>query len=407
MDVKLLDPAVKLLSEKTLKAFTEERPAKLWSLHKTSTIADALQVLGEHRILSVPVVDDKGEYAGCLSVGDVLSGLTSGLTATLGHTWVEKIDELTLEEFNGAVQDFLKEPLSIMYHAGDLWLKNDPSGTLMSVVTEGFKIHEPPVHHRIFVCDPELNQRRTSVDKTTVVNIPTGSLDSKCTGFRPTQVVSQFDVVNLLWQHKAELGEVVNKTVDELGLCLGTAFTVSAGMRTLAAFEQMAIDRKNGLAVVGKDGELLANLSVGDLRGLDSETFGLLLLPVADFIAVRRGKGPSPAEALKGARPDGAAEGDWAKVLKDLPAHTVRPSTTLGEMLDILMSRVLHRVYVVDEKNHPTSVITLADTLRCFTQAAKPIKDLHHKLREADIEELEDWSEDEEEDDDAEEEEAK
>lgn len=401
-DVRLLEPVVKMFQDKTLKSFTDERPAKLWSLYKTSTIAEALQVLGDNKILSVPVVDDKGEYAGCLSVGDVLSGLMSGLSATLGHTWVERIDTLNLDEFNEAVKEFLNEPLSIMYHAGDLWLKNDPSGNILSVITEGFKIHEPPVHHRIFVCDPELNQKRRSVDKTTVVNIPTGSLDAKSTGFRPTQVVAHSDVIKLFYQHKDEFPEVMKKTVDELGLCMGAAFTVSVDSRTLAGFEQMAIDHKNGLAVVDKDGKLLANLSVGDLRGLTAETFGLLLLPVGDFIAVRRGMGPSVADALKGARPEGAAQGEWATVLKDLPAHSVTPSTTLETLLETLVTRTLHRAYVVDEHNHPVSVITQADVLRTLTAPMRPLKDLHHHMREANIDEGEEEVEmsDEDEDED-------
>ena len=34
-----------------------------------------MQVLSENKILSVPVLDSEGEYAGCISIGDILRGI--------------------------------------------------------------------------------------------------------------------------------------------------------------------------------------------------------------------------------------------------------------------------------------------------------------------------------------------
>lgn len=57
-------------------------------------------------------------------------------------------------------------------------------------------------------------------------------------------------------------------------------------------------------AAPGKGAPLLANLSVSDLRGLTPETFGLLALPVGEYLSVRSGKGVTPTEALQGEFPD-------------------------------------------------------------------------------------------------------
>lgn len=42
----------------------------------------------------------------------------------------------------------------------------------------------------------------------------------------------------------------------------------------------------SGAPVVSDSGELIANLSISDLRALTSEHFGVLALPVAEFLAV-------------------------------------------------------------------------------------------------------------------------
>jgi CBS domain-containing protein len=42
-----------------------------------------LQTLGDNKILSVPVLDDEGEYLGAFSVGDVLRVLMQGECCSL------------------------------------------------------------------------------------------------------------------------------------------------------------------------------------------------------------------------------------------------------------------------------------------------------------------------------------
>ncbi len=43
------------------------------------------------------------------------------------------------------------------------------------------------------------------------------------------------------------------------------------------------------MGVTDADGKLVGNLSLSDLRGLDQDHFGLLLLPVSEMIAILQG----------------------------------------------------------------------------------------------------------------------
>jgi CBS domain-containing protein len=56
---------------------------------RADTSTSLAQVLDKLHVLSLPVVDEDGEYAGCISVGDVLRGLMKG--AHLAHLAAESM----------------------------------------------------------------------------------------------------------------------------------------------------------------------------------------------------------------------------------------------------------------------------------------------------------------------------
>jgi hypothetical protein len=102
-------------------------------------------------------------------------------------------------------------------------------------------------------------------------------------------VVSQSDLVKLLWEHKEALELAKTLTVEELGLVYNAVFTVSAETTVLEAYHHMCMDHKSCMGVTDADGKLVGNLSLSDLRGLDQDHFGLLLLPVSEMIAILQG----------------------------------------------------------------------------------------------------------------------
>ncbi|KAF8072382.1 CBSCBS2 [Scenedesmus sp. PABB004] len=362
--------ALEFLKQQHLGPLLSAVNQNLVKLNKWDTVGKALQVLGTTNVLSAPVLDEDGEYFGCLSVNDLLKSLYKVLAADDAE-WFEKIDAITPARMVEVATTFSKQTVDKIQHAGDLWLLNaDDASTLLDAVMESFRIQDRAVHHRLFVCSNAHEQKSNTMAGTTVINITPGSERLSASGLNVTHVVSQSDVVKLLWANKAVLGGALNQTVEQLELDAGKAFSVPASMTALEAFSQMARDHKSSVGVVDPaGGKLLGNLSVSDLRGLAVEDFPLLLLTVGEYIAARRGlPALSKADALAGKRAEAATSGDWASLLAGAPAVSVTGASTLEAVLEALAVRGLHRVYVVDGDGKASSIITLTDVLRLITK---------------------------------------
>lgn len=360
------DGAKQFLRENHLAPLLSDAQGALQTLNKWTTVGTALQVMATARVLSCPVLDEDGEYYGCLSVNDVLKSLNATLAAK-DPEWTEKLDAMTVDDLLALGKDFSAQTVDKLQHAGDLWLLNaDDASTLMDAVIESFRIQDQHVHHRLYVCSTAQPGRmiRSPSMKTTVVNVTPGSERLAATGLKVTHVVSQSDVIKLLWDNKAVFGATLKATVEDLEMDDGACLTVPADLPALEAFGFMARDHKSSLGLT-EDGKLVASLSVSDLRGLAPEEFPLLLLPAAQFAAIKAGvAGVTKEEALAGKR----VESGFAALFAEAPLATVKQSSTFEEVLSLLVSRSLHRVYIVDDEGSAVSIVTLTDLLRLVTK---------------------------------------
>lgn len=355
--------AAGFLSEETLAHFTQTHHHGLNVVSKEATLADALKVLSANRILSVPVLDEDGEYAGCISIGDVLRGLERSMEANLGENYAENIESVSASEMDNIGKFFAEKNVGSILHDADLWLKGEASTNLMTVVKRGFCINGPKVHHRIYICDPAKPSHTLTKrgGQTTVINIAPGSEKEGASSWRPTDVVSQGDVIKFLWENKAKLGDAVNLTLESLDLADTFVYSVTAETPALVAFHNMAFDMKSGVAITDvPDGKLVGNVQAEHLRDIPVEHFAILLLPVGEFLSVISGKGPSIEEALSGKKPEGTS----LQCLKGLPLFSLTAKSTLGECIEMMITNGLHRVYVVDDEGKPVSVVTQTDILQ-------------------------------------------
>ena len=256
-----------------------------------------------------------------------------------------------------------------LQHAGDLWLLSaDTASSILDAVLESFRIQDHSVHHRLYVCINAREQKTSTSTSglTTVVNITAGSERQAASGWKVAGVVSQSDVVKLLADNPAVLGEGASATLEELGLDVGAAVTVPATTRVLEAFGHMARDHKSSLGVTDPaTGAVIGNLSASEIRGLAADQFHLLLLPVGEFILVRHNQAPVPAPSEVKSVP---AREDWTAALKGVPLVSVTPAATFSEVLQLLATKHLHRVYVVDDVNKEVSIVTLTDVLRIVSK---------------------------------------
>ncbi len=78
----------------------------------------------------------------------------------------------------------------------------------------------------------------------------------------------------------------------------------------------------------------------------------------------------------------GAAEGKWTEVLKELPLLSLKPSSTFGQLLETMATQGLHRLYITDDEGKPVSIVTLTDVLR---EIVKPEPPAHRFQRLPDV----------------------
>eukprot|EP00887_Chlorella_sp_A99_P003971 scaffold11.g3971.t1 len=203
-----------------------------------------------------------------------------------------------------------------------------------------------------------------------------------------------------------DLGPAADASLEQLGLLklAHQPVTVDPHVPTLLAMDMLLQNQINGAPVVTKEGELVANLSISDLRGLGSQHWGALALPVAEFLALEHAttylgfsasprhpsgdKGTPPQHFASQRRAGGPATGD-------IQLFTCSKGTTLRQLLDQarggrcgghgrgegaaggggrlrllwkrspcqLVENHIHRVFVM-EGDQAAAVLTLTDILR-------------------------------------------
>jgi len=159
------------------------------------------------------------------------------------------------------------------------------------------------------------------------------------------RILSQSDVVNFLKDHSSELGDICEQPLNKLGLlqeAKGELVKMTMYESALVGFQRLYNQGWEvlSLPILDKTGDIVATLSASELRGLNHENFGILLLPVLDFLR----------EVTGGAR----------------PVIMARPSAPLGEVIRKVVFGRVHRVWIVE--NHKIlGVVSLSDILCKFS----------------------------------------
>ncbi|GAX84672.1 hypothetical protein CEUSTIGMA_g12093.t1 [Chlamydomonas eustigma] len=372
------------------------------SLEHNQTISVALKALSKRKILSAPLVvspslEDLATdndsvtspvLVGWVDITTVLTGLISHLKGKNGgmlpHNMLRLMKEL---ESEGTV--YAKSPLitlsggedrSLLYcsEAGADWapLKDTIRDQYLGLSADGYQKHR--ISHRIAVFDAH------------------GVI---------TQIVSQLDIVRYLCSNSDQLlGHVGGAQIQDIGLVQpkdaaasnmkhaamrSGLVTVDPNMLTLLAFEHMLSQGVSGAPVVSESGDIVANLSVSDLRCIRPEHLGTLALPVAEFVALMHGTtylgysqggsshrhshpffGGSPKPKLDMSTLPSSPRNMKVseEVERGVRLFTVHPTSTLNEVLHMLSDNQIHRVYITDpsclEGQRLKGCITPTDILR-------------------------------------------
>jgi len=294
-----------------------KRNKKVITINADASVSEALQVLSSNNILAAPVFDrETNSFLGLVDMMDILANVVSfykehdSADAKPGEevpvSWCRNIE--TLQQRG---EQFAKQPTTALIDRSrvDDFCPVSNHGTLFQVMDDVLSHNV----HRVPVFD--------NSDK--VYNI-----------------LSQSDLIQFLYENIRDIGIARFDTVEKLGLGTPAVISMSARAKAIHAFFLMLYNRVQAVAIVSGNGELVGNLSASDLRGLDQNTFPQLLTPVMEFVkSVKRHRG----------------------------LITCKKDSTLESVLSKLANNKVHRLWVVNEHNCPTGVITLTDIMTLFS----------------------------------------
>lgn len=334
--------------------------AKVTTLPHDSTIQEAMDAMKEANILSAPVVvsadvEDLGsgtaemspQLLGWLSVSDLLKVFLDEVRQKrCGALPTSMLALMALLEAEGPA--FRAKSLVTIRGVEDrglVFAGDAPTTSLLDAIRDYFlkpgPYGESRVVHRLAVFDAHGEVKH---------------------------ILSQTDIIRTLNSHVGALGPAADSTLETLGLVklAHPALTVDPHEPALIAMDKLLQQQMGGAPVVNSNGELVANLSISDLRGLGSQHWGALALPVAEFLALEHkttylgfSASPQPAGSPKFAsqnRKTGPQKGD-------IQLFTCTKETTLRHLLAQIVDNHIHRVFVMNG-GKVQGVLTLTDLLR-------------------------------------------
>lgn len=279
---------------------------------KGSTVEEVLKLLVEKDILSVPVFDEsQNKFLGMFDRQDLVSMLLSMLDDSKDPEDLEK--------------DLASMPVEKAINKSLIDVFFSLSGTMS-------------VNHLIEEFTRGLHRTTVKDEDETICNI-----------------VSQSDVARYVVSKYATLDTVskraLNTPLSNLGLRKQKVVTIEKSKPTVEGFRLIDETKVDALAVVDEEGHLCGTLSASDLRGLGTDMFARLKLPVAEFLE---------------------------KQDKNVIA---KYEDSVKEVIEQILQTGVHRLWVLDEDGKPDNVISLTNVMKALIRAGDHIENPKEKRK--------------------------
>ncbi|KAJ3394643.1 hypothetical protein HDU80_010472 [Chytriomyces hyalinus] len=358
-------PISALLAHKRASQDTNSHPtpSQLISVDESMPLRDVLATLSKHSILAVPVTshpvkqpEDAG-FAGIVSIYDILAWTV----------FQKMFDSLQLKYFATPVSELIgctvESSTSWTLHSTDF------VSTLLQMITR-------PPFHRMLVIDVDAaiesvdvemdkegkregNKRRSCITMVTQMDL-LRFVNAHADAIAPFALARLYsiDVADMLGyarrqgridQDPKDIRSDGVTVLNSMHVNENGVVVVGSHVTALQAFRVMYVHRVSALAIVSRRGEIVANLSASDLRGItgDMESLQSFLLPVFEFLETRSGK-----------RGFGSLKADQLKC--------VDREHAFGQAVKTVLEEGIHRVWVQDSAEIPVGVLTVGDMLSLF-----------------------------------------
>jgi CBS domain-containing protein len=335
-----------------LETLLKSKLREIISVSEETTLNKAMAVLAENQILSVPVYTaDSKEILGLVDILDIVKYIFATVSPVKYATVVLKT-EFKWEDIKFNPAAFTSDQIrnAKIKDVLDFSLKDK------KVLSHPFpeKKDLPQAVTRHCTVDQLMELFEQGTHRVPVINDTT-------THHFIDNIVSESDILTFITDNISTVqgDDRFTQTIEKLKLGTNSVISMPSSALAIHGFFLMYVYRIPAVAIVDSvTGELIANLSASDIRGLTTDTLDKLLVPVTSFIT---GKEPARAPHWE-AVPD--TVGRLSIRPKMIPPITCTYDTTFSVVIQKLNLYRLHRIWIVDRKNKPTGVITLTHIMK-------------------------------------------
>ncbi|CAG8530226.1 4992_t:CDS:2 [Acaulospora morrowiae] len=159
-------------------------------------------------------------------------------------------------------------------------------------------------------------------------------------------ILTQTDIIRYVYAHPESLPSIdFDSSLKSLGLAEKKHEVVVGYDNEIALnlYRRMSEKNLTGIPIINSEEKLIGNLSVSDLRGLSYESIENLALPVLKFL-----------ETLSNSE-------------TSLNAISVSEHASLREVLRLIVTNRIHRVWIVSEDCKVRGIVSLTDLIQLFS----------------------------------------
>ncbi|EFN59340.1 hypothetical protein CHLNCDRAFT_137767 [Chlorella variabilis] len=341
----LLQPARDLLAGVTLRDYLSTRPPRaVTSVATTDQLGAVLRRFAAGGLVAAPLFADEARtaYLGFIDLLDVVAAVVEAARLSAGSSGSgHELRQRAAATANALASQPVGTIRAATNDAQVVYLSQLGS-SLLEVVREGFAA---PVDnlacHRLAVFQPS-----------------GGSMSSGSSRSSSSPELAAMDADGS--------GSSSLQLTHIVGFREKAVMCVSADMAVFDALAGMVDNKVPAVAVIDSEesGVLIGNISISELRGILPEHFEQLVEPVGEFLGGGWRGSPHWQPRSQG----GIAQAFGIRSPEQLPHTPSLASCTLdsrfGEVLDLLASLHLHRLFVVDSEGRPSGVVSLTDLLR-------------------------------------------
>jgi CBS-domain-containing membrane protein len=288
---------------------------RIFIAQRTDKVVDVWKGLIKHNFSSVPVLQKtKNKYYGFIDMADIVQFAVK----TFGR---EKLGQDV--DF---WQQFEKEEILQQKTVNDIMVFPSSRRNPFHPVTKGYSLFSAM----------ELLARERGLHRVPVVD----------ENRQLVNLITQSQLLRYLQSHMKELGPIKDKPIAEMRYSQNPVLCVNQDELAITAFEKMMTEEVTGLAVVDSNGKIHDNISMRDLKAIQSDgrMFWRLNQTCHNFLLkIRR------EFAKEDGRPNSVV--------------TVTTKDKLETVINQCANHGIHRIYIVDEHKKPIGVISLKDIL--------------------------------------------